>query len=466
MRTTRVFGREYRSPGELARRQNEISSILRSQPDGAIGPRQLQELRAEFEALNEARHDLIRDAGRNPAAREESGPEPRDHDDGDPRGRQARSEALGAVDFYVERNVLAPAAADRLDALIRRDSGPHHASRYLLAVGDPAYRSAFGKLLAHPQDAHLRFSREEADAVRKATLIDEERALGVGTSGMPLPLTVDPSIIMTGAGALNPIRALAQVETISTLEWKGISSDGVTAAFSAEGTEVGDGTPTIAGPTIRAEKAQAFVPYSIEVGQDYASSSLESELTRLVLDAKETLEADKFLTGTGSDEPAGILGGASPGSLTTTQRVQTAAVATLAVDDLYSVREAVPARFAAASAWAAHPTALDAILRLVASADASEPQIMPEGRGGPLLGRQVAEWSALDAAVATGNDIAILGDFRTGFRIVDRVGMSVEVVQHLLGANQRPTGQRGLYAYRRVGSAVVAPNALRYLEVK
>jgi predicted phage gp36 major capsid-like protein len=44
--------------------------------------------------------------------------------------------------------------------------------------------------------------------------------------------------------------------------------------------------------------------------------------------------------------------------------------------------------------------------------------------------------------------------------------MSVELVPHLVGANHRPTGQRGLYAYWRNTSAVLVPNAFRQLEAK
>ena len=67
----------------------------------------------------------------------------------------------------------------------------------------------------------------------------------------------------------------------------------------------------------------------------------------------------------------------------------------------------------------------------------------------------------------TGSKIMIAGDFKTGYTIVDRVGMSVEIIPHLFGATNRyPTGQRGLYAFWRTGAGVVALNALRYLEVK
>jgi hypothetical protein len=50
--------------------------------------------------------------------------------------------------------------------------------------------------------------------------------------------------------------------------------------------------------------------------------------------------------------------------------------------------------------------------------------------------------------------------------VLDRIGMSVEIVQHLVGANHRPVGQRGVFAYWRTGAGVVAQNELRYLEVK
>ena len=66
----------------------------------------------------------------------------------------------------------------------------------------------------------------------------------------------------------------------------------------------------------------------------------------------------------------------------------------------------------------------------------------------------------------TGAKIAILADWQTAFIVVDRVGMRIELVPHLVGTNRRPTGQRGLFAYWRVGSGVLAANAARYLEVK
>ena len=87
-------------------------------------------------------------------------------------------------------------------------------------------------------------------------------------------------------------------------------------------------------------------------------------------------------------------------------------------------------------------------------------------REGPWLGYRKYEASAMTYATTTGTKIAVAGDFRAGFVIVDRIGLQIEVIPHLFGANRRPTGQRGVYAFWRSGSKAVNPNALRYLEVK
>jgi HK97 family phage major capsid protein len=66
------------------------------------------------------------------------------------------------------------------------------------------------------------------------------------------------------------------------------------------------------------------------------------------------------------------------------------------------------------------------------------------------------------SVLTTGTKILVVGDFNY-FVIVDRVGMNVEFIQNLVGANQRPTGQRGLYCYWRNSSDVMAAAAFQVL---
>jgi hypothetical protein len=76
------------------------------------------------------------------------------------------------------------------------------------------------------------------------------------------------------------------------------------------------------------------------------------------------------------------------------------------------------------------------------------------------------ELSTMDSTVATRNEILLYGDVKTGYRIVDRLGLTVEVVAHLFGPNRRPTGQRGLLAWWRTGAKTVVPEAYRVLRVR
>src|SRR5690606_34934006 len=90
--------------------------------------------------------------------------------------------------------------------------------------------------------------------------------------------------------------------------------------------------------------------------------------------------------------------------------------------------------------------------------------------GFSLLGYPAYESSAMPTMPVGSptEDVALLafGDFRH-YVIVDRVGMSVELIPHLFNANANlPDGRRGLYAYWRNSAEVVAPNAFRVLTVE
>jgi HK97 family phage major capsid protein len=386
----------------------------------------------------------------------------------DPRLQQFRSAAMRTVERYQTRHVLDSAASDRIDKVLREGDPAALTARYLAAVGDEHYRTAFGKLLRDPQHGHLRYSPQEVAAMQETTFVDSQiesrAALTTQTTGFPLPLTVDPSIILTGTGALNPVRDISNVITIGTHDWVGISSDGVSASYTQEGVEATDATPAIVGPKISTQQGRAFVQFTIEAGQDDAG--LQAQLVNLIGDARSVLDATKFLTGTGTNEPSGILNIGALNGLTTTQRVQTTTVATYAVGDPWLLKAGLPARFINSTTFAAAPATFDTTFRFVGG-NSTEPYQFADGdRGGDFLGRPKVEWSTMGTGATTGTKLIIGGDFRTGYKIVDRLGMSAELIPHMLGSNRLPLGVRGLYVYWRTGAGVVAVNAFRYLEVK
>lgn len=407
-------------------------------------------------------YERLHEAMKNPAAREDMEDVFRDPR-GEPKDRNPdRDAALRAIEGNTGH--LASAAADRLDQLVRERDPQGLGARYLAAVADPAYNSAFGKLIADPTSGHLRFEPQEVEAMRVVNRVEAERAMSVGVTtagGFAIPFTLDPSILLSSSGVISPIRQIARTESIVTDVWKGVSSAGVTAAFAAEAVEASDNSPTLAQPTVDTAKAFAFIPFSIEIGMDWGS--FQSEMARLFSDAKDVLEASAFLTGTGTDAPGGILNIGGTGGLTTTQRVQTATTNVFALADVWSFKAALPTRYVGAASWTQHPTNLDRAYRFVGG-NSTEPLIMPT-RDGPVLGIPTYEWSTMTSTMATTNRIGLYGDFKQ-YLIADRIGGTIELIPHLFGATNRfPTGQRGLYYYWRVGGGTLVQNAFRYLEV-
>jgi predicted phage gp36 major capsid-like protein len=56
--------------------------------------------------------------------------------------------------------------------------------------------------------------------------------------------------------------------------------------------------------------------------------------------------------------------------------------------------------------------------------------------------------------------VLLSGDF-SQYAIVDRLGATVEHLPLLVGANRRPTGERGWFLYWRTGADVLIPDAFR-----
>jgi predicted phage gp36 major capsid-like protein len=146
----------------------------------------------------------------------------------------------------------------------------------------------------------------------------------------------------------------------------------------------------------------------------------------------------------------------------------TAGTASLVVGDVWALKGAVPNRFAANLTFAAPSPMGDRIFRLVGSGATTEPQIMPAGRDGNLVGSPLVPWSFnAGTSVATGSTIALAGDF-SQYAVVDRIGITAELIPHLFSGNTVgsfgfPVGQRGLYTYGRTGGGVLVPNAFRAL---
>lgn len=320
-------------------------------------------------------------------------------------------------------------------------------ARRILVSGSPVYERAFGKAVLAGNTNGL--TTEERTAL----------ALGTDTNGgYAVPFMLDPSVILTSDGSINPLRRIARVVQIVGKEWQGITSSGITVSRDSEAMEVSDDGPTFAQPTVRTVKVQGFVPFSIEIEQDWAT--MRSEMTMMLADAKETEEATSFITGDGTgNNPGGV-----PGSLD---------YATCQVDgggsfssaELYKVEEDLAPRWRARASWMANRSIYNRIRQLSSTSDGGDLWVrLGQGLPPELIGYPAYEASTMTTTTAGTNDrLLVFGDF-SQFLIVDRVGMSVELVPHLFATNaNRPSGQRGLYAFWRNNATVLVQNAFRFL---
>lgn len=377
----------------------------------------------------------------------------RQYDDPSVEGRDLRDRAKRVIEgaTFPHPHANREDAQGYVERLLETDSEDGYISRRIVATGSPTYKRAFGKYLS-----------------QRPLSNEENRALSLTTSagGVAVPFVLDPTIIPTSNLSVNPFRAIARVEQISVDEWRGVSSAGITAAYGAELTEASDNAPVLAQPIISTEKAQAFIPFSIEIGMDWGG--LQSEMARLLQDAKDELEATMFATGTGTNQPQGVTVGA-------TATVTTSTGGSFLSVDLFTLEANLPPRFRPRASAVANRTVAQKVRQFDTAGGAMlwldnltiglDNQVPAPGNyGARLIGYGAYESSAMASVVTTGAKFLILGDF-SYYVIADRVGMSVELIPHMFAtANNRPSGQRGLYCFWRNGAGVVSTNAFRTLQ--
>jgi HK97 family phage major capsid protein len=325
-------------------------------------------------------------------------------------------------------------------------------ARLILATGSETYKRAFGKSLQGQQ-----LSTAEYQAI-------SETGGGGEDGGFAVPYVLDPTIIPTSDQKVNPYRAICRtVQLVGARTWKGVSSAGVVATRRNEGDESSDNSPTFAQPSVDVQRADVFIPFSVELQQDWGAMS--TELALLIQDAKDVEEASSFTVGNGTAPmPAGLLTGA-------TITVPTAATATFASTDLDATEEALGPRFQARAQWVGNRATYNLIRHFATDngpdlwVRIADPLAAGGNTGRTLLGYAANEASAMPTGTASETPLLVLGDFNY-LAIVDRIGMSIEVIPTLFGPNGRPTGQRGFYAVWRNSVLVTAANAFRVLVAK
>lgn len=333
------------------------------------------------------------------------------------------------------------------------DTSDSRISQLVLASSSPEYLRAFAKLIRSQGQVAVLDATESAAYTRAMSLTDS-------AGGYLVPFQLDPTVILTAAGSRNPIRRISRVVNATGDVWNGISSAGVTGSWDAEAAEVSDDAPTFAQPSIPVYKGAIFVPISIEAQQD--ETNVAQEIGRMIAFEKDRMESVAFTTGSGTGEPTGIVTALTG----TASVVNSATTDTFAVADIYALDSALPTRYAENAEWLMHRAIANLVRRFDTQGGANLWETLGNDAPSQLLGRPAYYNEAMDAAITAlaANPVAIFGDF-SNYVIADRIGTTVEYIPHLFGANRRPTGQRGWYAYFRVGADSVNDAAFRMLDV-
>jgi HK97 family phage major capsid protein len=369
---------------------------------------------------------------------------------------EARDRALRVLDDRSAASHLTAPQREELERQVRKSTD---IARRVVVTENPDYREAWLKMVTQTQPI---LTDDERGALLR---YNEYRAMSEGTTtagGFGIPVFIDPSIILTAQESGNPFLQLARQVDINTNAWKGVSSAGVSWSFDAEASAVSDDSPTLAQPSVQVYMARGFIPYSIEVSQDYPSFA--AEMATLLAAGYDELLVDKLTRGTGSGEPQGIL---TALSANTNVRVTLTTGGTLGAPDPYKVWAALPQKFRRRASWLMSVNTNNAIRQLgTANVYHAYTINLPEGWVDSLFRSGVHESPYMpDTTTGTSatTGLAVVGDFQN-YLIARRGGMSVELVPTLFDVtNNRPTGQRGWFAYARVGGGSVNDLGFRLL---
>lgn len=377
--------------------------------------------------------------------------------------------AIERAEYGVRDKESAQEVAER--HLLEKDNSSRDLAKRMLITGSKDYEAAFTKVMRSGNDSMC--SMEERQALVRAA-----QALGTDASGgYAVPFQLDPTVVLLSSGVVNPIRELARVETIVGKEWQGVTSAGTTVQRGQEADAAPASNFTLGQPVVRTNRVQGYTVFSLEI--DLSWSALRSEITRMLVDAKMH-EEDSFITGTGNGTtdllPQGINGGLGAGQNVITSGAVDAFTGTQAVTDLYNLDAALDSRWEANASLLAHKSFYTVLRNVDTAGGANMWARLGDGTPNKLLDYPVYRSTALPsvssaqgqgagAANAASSTLAILGDFKQ-FLIVDRLGMTVEMVPTVLNGSGMPTGQRGVYAVWMNNSKILVPDAFRRLSLK
>ena len=251
----------------------------------------------------------------------------------------------------------------------------------------------------------------------------------------------------------SPVRQAARISNTTAGSVKFPKRTGnTTASWVSETASRSHSQPTFDQVEITAHELATYTDVSNVLLED-SGIDIAAELRLDMSEAFGFAEGLAFLSGSGTGEPEGIL---TNGDVTSVNNGGTSA---LKVDGIITCFYSLPAFYRNRAVWMANGATIGAMRKLKDSnGDYLWREALAEGSPSTLLGRPVVEAPDMPD-VANGETPLLLGDFQQGYRILDRIGLSVLRDPYSV----QTTGQVRFHARRRVGGRVVKAEAIRKL---
>jgi HK97 family phage major capsid protein len=252
----------------------------------------------------------------------------------------------------------------------------------------------------------------------------------------------------------SPIRSVASVRSTGSPSVIYPRRTGITNAKWKGETQAQEGSePAFGQSEIVVREINTYVDISNQLLADSAGQA-EAEVRLALAEDFGKKEGAAFVNGNGILEPEGIMTAAGIGETVNGHAT------VLAADALITLMYAMPAAYRNAGAWAMNGVTLATIRKLKdGQGNYLWQPSFQVGQPETILGRPVVEMIDLPD-IASGTFPIIYGDW-SGYRIVDRIGLSILVNPYLLATN----GLTRIHATRRVGGGVLQSAKFRKLKM-
>ena len=253
----------------------------------------------------------------------------------------------------------------------------------------------------------------------------------------------------------SPVRSIADVRTIGTHTIILPKRTGITnAKWSGEAVASEASQPTFDQMEIAIKELTTHVDLSNWLIED-SGDVAEREVRLALAEDFAKKEGTAFVNGTTAAEPKGFMADAGVAPHVNGH------AANISADALISMFYALPGVYRNRGTWAMNGTTLATVRKLKdGNGNYLWQPSYQAGQPETLLGRPVVELIDMPDVAANAFPIAF-GDFKTGYRIYDRLDLAILSNPFILATE----GQHRFHARRRVGAGVVRPDAFRKLKM-